>query len=208
MAARIAAETMARRGIDYPGDVRRLLDAAFTVIERNGRTKRARVADIVAEAGLSNEAFYRYFPSKDALVTALIEDGSVRLASYLEHQMAKDADPRAKVRSWVTGVLSQASGRTAATTLAVLWNGSNFDRGSAPGNRSTADALGVLLREPLAALGSSDPVLDASLLSHAVLGKMSAHLSEQTKPSRSEIDRITRFCIAAVTSRQESSDPR
>ena len=41
-----------------------------------GTTSRPRVADIVAEAGLSNDAFYRHFASKDALVAALVEDGA------------------------------------------------------------------------------------------------------------------------------------
>src|SRR6476646_2194437 len=88
VATRIAAATAARRRRpDYAVEVRTLLDAARKVISR---TERARVADIVAEAGLSNDAFYRHFPSKHALVAALPEDGAQRLASYLQHQTAKE----------------------------------------------------------------------------------------------------------------------
>src|SRR6266704_2895492 len=86
---RIAQETLARRGADYVGEVRRLLDAALDVMRERGTVSRARVADIVAAAGLSNDAFYRHFPSKDALVAALLEDGAERLASYVAHQMDK-----------------------------------------------------------------------------------------------------------------------
>src|SRR5437762_3589110 len=46
IAARIAAETLAKRGPDYTPEVRRLLDAALEVIGRHGTTSRARVADI------------------------------------------------------------------------------------------------------------------------------------------------------------------
>src|SRR5437660_5249790 len=83
VAARIAAQTLAKRSPDYESEVRRLLDAALEVIAKHGTAARARVADIVAAAGLSNDAFYRHFPSKDALVCAIIEDGTQRLASYV-----------------------------------------------------------------------------------------------------------------------------
>ena len=43
----------------------------------------------MAVSGLSNDAFYRHFPSKDALVAALLEDGAERLAGYVAHQMAQ-----------------------------------------------------------------------------------------------------------------------
>ena len=196
VAGRIAAASLARRGLDYEGEVRRLLDAAFAVIERNGTTARARVADIVAEAGLSNEAFYRHFASKDALVAALIEDGALRLASYVAHQMAKEPTPEGQVRRWVGGVLAQAGGTTAATTVAVLWNGSRFDAGVAPGSQSTTAPLAALLHDPLAALGGSAPALAASLISHAVVGTVSQHLWARTQPTRREVDQITQLCLA------------
>lgn len=198
VAERIAAASLAKRGLDYAGEVRRLLDAAFAVIERNGTTARARVADIVAEAGLSNDAFYRHFASKDALVTALIEDGAERLAGYVAHQMAKDATPGGQVRRWVAAVLSQAAGATASTTLAVLWNGSHFEAGVAPGSDATTAPLGALLHGPLAALGSDAPALHASLISHAVVGSLSQHLWARTQPTRREVERIAEFCLAAV----------
>ncbi len=99
-----AQEALARREAAYAEEVRRLLDAALDVMRECGTTSRPRVADIVAAAGLSNDAFYRHFRSKDALVAALVDDGALRLRSYLEHQMAKASTPEAQVRSWVEGV--------------------------------------------------------------------------------------------------------
>ena len=49
--ARIARETLARRGAGYETEVRRLLDAALDVMRRCGTASRPRVADIVAAAG-------------------------------------------------------------------------------------------------------------------------------------------------------------
>src|SRR5271155_1625827 len=111
VAARIAAHTLAKRGADYTDEVRGLLDAALTVIGEMGTSARVRVADIVAVAGVSNDTFYRHFPSKDALIIALLEDGTERLASYISHQMQKAAAPEDKVRCWVEGMLSQTRGR-------------------------------------------------------------------------------------------------
>ena len=77
IAGRIAQQSLAKRGADYASEVRRLLDAALTVMRERGTTSRPRVADIVGAAGLSNDAFYRHFSSKDALVTAKMADPSM-----------------------------------------------------------------------------------------------------------------------------------
>ena len=202
LAARIAQRTLAKRGAEYAGEVRRLLDAALDVMRKCGTTSRPRVADIVAAAGLSNDAFYRHFPSKDALVAALLEDGAQRLRSYLEHQMAKESTPEGQVRRWVEGVLAQAADEAiAATTLAVLWNGESVSDGSASGRPSTARLLAPLLSDPLAALGSADPDLDAVLAAHAMVGLMSDYLWRRVRPTRAEIARAADFCLAAVTPR-------
>jgi AcrR family transcriptional regulator len=201
VASRIAAQTMAKRGVDYTSEVRRLLDAALEVIGDLGFSSRARVADIVAVAGLSNDAFYRHFPSKDALVTALLEDGTDRLAGYVTHQMAKDPRPEGKVRRWVEGVLSQTKEPTAATTLAVLWNGNGVGDGADANRHNATPPLATLLHEPFSALGSTDPELHASLVSHAILGKVSDYLWAGKPPTRAELDRIVQFCIDAATPR-------
>jgi AcrR family transcriptional regulator len=207
VADRVARQALAKRRAAYASEVRRLLDAGLEVMRRNGTTSRPRVADIVSAAGLSNDAFYRHFPSKDALVAALLEDGTARLTSYLTHQMDKEAEPADRVRRFVEGVLSQADEDIAATTLAVLWNGGSLgpepQSGSGSGSGSVRTgagaALAALLLEPFTALGSADPELDASLAAHATLGRLMDHLWQRDQPTRAEIDRIARFWIAAVT---------
>ncbi|MDA8046912.1 MAG: TetR/AcrR family transcriptional regulator [Actinomycetota bacterium] len=192
VAGRIAAQTLAKRGADYASEVRRLLDAALELIRSNGTSARPRVADIVAAAGLSNDAFYRHFPSKDALVAALVEDGTERLASYLAHQMGKEVEPAGQIRRWMEGVLSQAEGDIAATTLAVLWNGSGVAAGSRP---DAASAVGALLVEPLRRLGSAHPRLDASLVAHAALGKMSEYLATGGGPAPGEVEHMVELFL-------------
>lgn len=200
VADRVARQTLLRRhGADYADEVRRLLDAALAVMRTSGTDGRARVADIVAAAGLSNEAFYRHFPSKDALVAALLEDGAERLRGYLEHQMAKADTPEGRVRRWVQGVLAQTEDDVAATTLAVLFNSGGAGGGLASGRHFASGPLASLLAEPFAELGSPDPGLDASAMAHAVLGRLSDHLWQRTRPTRAETDRLVALCLAAVS---------
>ena len=202
VAARIAQRTLARRETRYAGEVRRLLDAALTVMRSCGTSSRPRVADIVAAAGLSNDAFYRHFPSKDALVAALLEDGTERLRSYLVHQMAKEATPEGRVRRWVEGVLAQAADEDiAATTLAVLWNGGSVGEGLPAGRPSASRPLAVLLHAPFAELGSPAPELDASLAAHAVVGQLSDFLWQRTRPSPAQIDHVAHVCQAIAGAR-------
>jgi AcrR family transcriptional regulator len=197
VAARIARRSLERREAESAAEVRRLLDAALDVMRRCGTASRPRVADIVAAAGLSNDAFYRHFPSKDALVAALLEDGTERLCSYLTHQMAKEATPEGQVQRWVAGVLAQAADEEiAATTLAVLWNGGSVGEGLPAGRPSATRPLAELLREPFAALGSADPALDASLATHAVVGTLSDHLWARERPSPGTIDHVADVCLA------------
>jgi AcrR family transcriptional regulator len=200
VADRVAVRALAKRRAAYASEVRRLLDAGLAVMRDCGTTARPRVADIVAAAGLSNDAFYRHFPSKDALVAAILDDGAERLESYLAHQMAKETTPEGQVRRWVEGVLAQADGDTAATTLAVLWNGGSVGRGPASGRHFASEPLAALLHAPFAALGSPDPALDASLAAHATLGRLTDHLWQRQQPGADETDRIVECWLAAVRS--------
>jgi len=206
VAARIARRTLARRNADaYEDEVRRLLDAAMAGIRACGTDSRPRVADIVAAAGLSNDAFYRHFPSKDALVTALLEDGSQRLLSYLAHQMAKEDAPRGQVKRWVEGVLSQADEEIAGTTLAVLYNSSGADGRQVSGRHFASRPLATLLHDPFERLGSDRPEFDALFVAHAVLGTLSDHLWQRTRPTARETEHIVSLSVAAVRRRPGSS---
>ncbi len=198
VAARVAQQTSTRRRTDYTDEVRRLLDAAMDVMTRNGPGSKARVADIVAAAGLSNEAFYRHFRSKDALVDALLEDGAERLRTYLAHQMGKHRSAAARVRRWVAGVLSQADPSIASATLAVLRNAGDGAAGAAAGRHFASGPLATLLSAPLAELGSRSPERDAALVAHGVLGLLSDHLWSATGSSPREIDGVTEFVLRAV----------
>jgi AcrR family transcriptional regulator len=176
-------------------EVQRLMDATLTIIRRNDAEAPPRVADIVAEAGLSNQAFYRHFASRDDLLAAVAEAGALRLVSYLEHQMAKETEPAAKVRRWIEGVLAQASKTSVAKdTRAVLWSarGAQLRR---PGN-GAPPAAAALLVAPLGH-SSPDPERDAAVVAAAVFGRMEYHLWVRP-PSTADVAHLVGFCLAAV----------
>jgi AcrR family transcriptional regulator len=199
VSGRIARRSLAKRESEYADEVERLLSAALELMRVHGTASRPRVADIVAAAGLSNDAFYRHFKSKDALVTAILEEGSERVRSYLVHQMAKETTPEGQVRRWVKGVLAQAAPDAAATSLAVLWNGGGADPRLAAGRHFANAPLALLLHDPFIALGSPTPELDATLAAHATLGLLSDCVWQQVQPSRADVERVTAFCLAAVS---------
>ncbi|HEY1828990.1 MAG TPA: helix-turn-helix domain-containing protein [Acidimicrobiales bacterium] len=199
VADKIVRRSLAKREGEYASEVRGLLDAALELMRERGTEARPRVADIVAAAGLSNDAFYRHFKSKDDLVAAILEDGAERLRGYLEHQMAKESSPEGQVRQWVRGVLAQAARESASATLAVLWNASSAGGGLAAGRHFASTPLAPLLHEPFRELGSTQPELDAALVAHGVLGLLSDWLWRQAVPTRSEVERVAEFCLRAVT---------
>jgi AcrR family transcriptional regulator len=199
VAAAIAQRAVAKREEQYMGEVRRLLDAGLEVMRACGTASSPRVADIVAAAGCSNDAFYRHFASKEALVAAILEDGSVRLASYLRHQMEKASTPEEQVRCWAEGILAQATDEdVAATTRAVMWNGGSLSERIGAERPSAAAALATLLHAPFAAMGSRDPRTDATLVAHAAVGLLSDFLWQRARPTRAQIERVVEFCQAAV----------
>ena len=68
----------------------RILEAAFEAIQDFGLT-RVTVEDVATRAGLSRQTVYRYFPSKDSLIVALVSREEERLldgvrAAFLEHE--------------------------------------------------------------------------------------------------------------------------
>jgi AcrR family transcriptional regulator len=201
VAERVAQRALAHRSAAYAQEVRLLLDAGLVVIRRCGTSSRPRVSDIVAEAGLSNDAFYRHFSSKDALITALIQDGAEVLLGYLSHQMAKQGSAERRLRCWVEGIMAQAEEEVAATTVAVLWNAGSMGDGAAAGRHFAAAPLAALLQAPLHELGSTDPQFDAALVSHAVLGTLSDHLWQRTTPTGAQLDHLVAFACATARSR-------
>jgi AcrR family transcriptional regulator len=200
-AARAVERALADRRSAYEDEVRRLVAAAFVRIERDGSLE-PRVADIVREAGLSNQAFYRHFPSKGALLVAVLDEGVRRLASYLAHRMAQVASPTAKVREWLRGMTEQALSPTgAAATRPFVLARTRLAEAHPEEVAASETQLTALVREAIRAgleageLPGADPELDAETLYHQAMGWLQARLAEPKPPQRDAAERLVEFAL-------------
>ena len=109
----VIERSVARRVEAHQEEVQRLVDATYRVIRRTESVDPT-VRDILRESGLSAQAFYRNFRSKDELLVVLLDDGRRRIVDYLAHRMQKVDDPAGQIRAYVEGVMAQATDREAS----------------------------------------------------------------------------------------------
>lgn len=184
---------------DAVRDVEAILDAALKVAEKSTPAA-PRVADIIAEAGTSNQAFYRYFTGKEDLMQAVMARGLRRVHAYLTHRMSKVTEPRQQIEVWIRGLLTQATNQTAARQGAAVNEILSGSYGRTDARASdAANALWELLLEPLAQLGSTEVELDARVIHEATMGTMSRHLQARTAPSPAECDHLVTFCLRGLS---------
>jgi AcrR family transcriptional regulator len=198
-AERAVERALGGRREAYAGEVRRLLEAAFVLIERTGQLE-PRVGDIVREAGLSNQAFYRHFASKQALLLAVLDEGVRILASYLGHRMQAAASPSDRVCEWLRGLLEQALSPAAAraTRPFVLARGRLAEahpQEVAESERQLTELAREALRAAVAAgeLPGADPEGDAETLYQLAMGWLQARLVDGRPPDRRDAERLVDF---------------
>ncbi|CAN5378134.1 hypothetical protein BH11ACT7_BH11ACT7_10430 [soil metagenome] len=191
MAAAVERALDARQR-DAIEDVEKILAAAIRVLERTAPAP-PRVSDIVAAAGTSNAAFYRYFAGKGQLILAVMERGVAMTADYQAQLMSGHTDPADMIAAWVAGALDQVGDpRRTARSRAVL---GQFP--TPPDSQITAP-MRDLLMAPLAALRSADPRRDADALFTTVSGAIRRHAAAATQPEAAEVEHLVQFCLAAV----------
>jgi AcrR family transcriptional regulator len=192
----VAARTLRDRSDAYAEEIRRLLDATFAVMRRTGELD-PRVSDIVAASGLSNQAFYRHFQSKDELLVAVLADGQRQLVATLDERMRRVPAGAARVRAWVEVVLAQArQPEAAANTRPFAINGLRLaDRFPAEWGGSR-DELLAPLREAIGDAGG-DPA-DADLVYHLAMGTMQEAVVRRRPPSDADVARVVDAALRVV----------
>ena len=197
VAERVASRTLALRSEAYADEVRRLVEAAYAVMRRTGSLE-PRVNDIVREAGLSNQAFYRHFRSKDELLVAVLDDGQRQLVTYLEHRMAGATTAEARVRAWVRGVMEQARNAAAAeNTRPFAINSARLADQFPDEVARSRELLVAPLRAAVAEAGG-DPQRDADAVYHLVIGRMNDALVARRPPSRDDVDHLEQFVLGGL----------
>ncbi|WP_373203288.1 TetR/AcrR family transcriptional regulator [Mycobacterium marinum] len=175
-------------------EVERILAAAVRVMER-AAPEPPRVSDIVAEAGSSNKAFYRYFAGKDDLILAVMERGVAIVVSYLEHQMAKESHPDTKIARWIEGTLAQvADPHLISMSRAAAGQLSNW----LATDREMLRPLRDLLTAPVTALGSSDVDRDVEAVYGCTVATMRRYVGSTERPGRDDIEHLVRFCLLGL----------
>jgi AcrR family transcriptional regulator len=197
VAEALADKAVAGRRESYVDEVRRLIDAAFEVMQRTGDIDPS-VRDIVRTAGLSNQAFYRHFASKDALLLAVLADGQRQLLDTLRRRVEAKSDPHDQLRAWIDGVMAQARNQPAAdATRPFAINGARladrFPTDLARGRDDLIDTLDPTVH----ALGGNRQA--ASFIADLVLARMNDAIAHRRKPDRGEINELVSFCLAGVT---------
>jgi len=197
VAERVASRTLAGRTEAYADEVRRLVDAGYAVMRRTG-TLDPRVTDIVREACLSNQAFYRHFRGKDELLVAILDDGRRQLLTYLEHRMARAEPGAPRVSAWVGGVMEQARNPVAAdnTRTFAINNARLADRFPDEVARSQ-ELLMAPLRDAVADAGG-DPQRDADVIYHLVIGCMNEALVARRRPRAADVAHLEAFVLGGL----------
>ncbi len=184
----LASRALAERQDAYEAEIRALLDAALDVMRRTDSLD-PKVAEIVRTAGLSNQAFYRHFDGKDALLLAVLSDGRERLATTIARRMDRADSAAGRVRAWVGAVMDQARDpRAAAATRPFA---ANSGRLAVAYPDEVARSQQQLLA-PLAAVVGADA---AHAVYHLAMGAMHEALAARRAPTKSEIEAVTEFAI-------------
>jgi AcrR family transcriptional regulator len=186
-------------------EIRRLVEAALVLIQRTGDLE-PRVSEIVREAGLHNQAFYRHFRSKHELLVAVLDDGIALLAGYLAHRMESARDPKARVRAWIRGLLEQAlsADAAAATRPFALARGRLADAYPEEVRESDRQLIALLrnaIEEGVEAgdFPNADPDRDSEYLYLLAMGWLNARLADPRTTAREDARALEGFAMAGLS---------
>ena len=210
LAHRAVERAVAGRRADYEREMVRIVEATFAIIERTG-TLDPSMREILAEAGLSTQTFYRYFTSKDELMLALLDEGRRRLLASLQHRMQRSTVPAEQFRAWIPGVLAQASNTAAAArTRPWVTSEQRLSELFPEEQQASVELLIGLLDEPISRLTDAsagrvgirggDAVHNtATMVYRLVFATLRSHLAAGTKPCAGEIEGLVAFCLRGAT---------
>lgn len=217
------ADTLARRAVErsiadkqaeLASEIERVVETTFDLVERTGDVDPS-MRQILAHTGLSTQAFYRHFQSKDELMLALLDEGRRRLVDYLERRMQRAQSPTASVRAWVEGVMAQASDTKAARrTRPFVVGEARLAEMFPDEHRASVDLLVALLLPPLTAIAaeSGDPAASdpeeqrrtAEAVYRLTFGTLHDHLIGRRQPAPSTTEHLVGFVLRGAGARDDS----
>jgi AcrR family transcriptional regulator len=202
VARRSLERSVAQRRTSYVHEVQRIVDATYRVIASTGSFD-PKLRDILRESGLSTQAFYKHFRSKDELMLVVLDDGRQRLLGYLTHRMEKVGEPEEKIKAWIEGVMAQAlDADVAARTRPFVAYQDRLAEQFPEEQQRSVDLLVGLLLEAIASLPDRRSKLtvsrDAKAVYQLTFGTLHWHLSHGSKPSNGEINHLVDFSLKGI----------
>jgi AcrR family transcriptional regulator len=185
-----------------------LLRAARRVFVRKGYAQ-TRVEDILAEAGISTRAFYRFHASKGELFLELFDRANTAAMQRLREHVARHDDAPSRLDAYVAATLDLAyEPRLKRETSLFSEVPAELTAQHAPDVAACRQQLVSVLHEIIAegrASGSfpdADPDVDAWSLHGALGATLTRVLQAEPPPRRAPLERrLRRFCRAALGAR-------
>ncbi|WP_329344949.1 TetR/AcrR family transcriptional regulator [Streptomyces sp. NBC_01352] len=202
LAERAVSRRMAGAEQSARAEVDALLDAGLKLMTE-GAPRAPRVADIVAAAGLSNDAFYRAFSGRDALVEAIVERGARELAGQVRRRMERATGDSAedRLRAGIAAVVRQAADpRLAAGVRAVLAAAVTPVPHAGHAIVVLVDGLGSLFAGPARELGAADSVRAGRTIAGAAVAALQHWLLSGHAPDEADVEQLKRFLVAGARS--------
>ena len=160
--------------------------------------------DLVKEAGLAVQTLYKYFPGKDHVLLAVLEDIVADAAAGLEEQAVQLSDPLERLHllvNSVIGILHDAEARRQARFIAAEhWRlAAEFPEELRQVTRPIEDFVERQLRsaDALGALEVRDPTTDAWLTTQLLMAVYHHHAFRDTADVTDVAEQTWTFCLRA-----------
>jgi AcrR family transcriptional regulator len=204
VATRSVERALASRYSTYLEEVQRLIKAGVRVMQRTGSFD-PRVSDVLEEAELSNQAFYRHFRSKDEFLLAVLDDGVRELVGYLRYRMQGAPSATEQIRSWIQGVVAQALNPEAAqATRPFIMPQAHLAERFPEEVASSIRQLTIVLHEAIdkaveaGDLVDADAERDARVIYDLAMGWLQRTLVDAEPPSAEAANHLVAFAMRGL----------
>ncbi len=203
-ALRVADRAIERRRAVYEDEVHKLIAAGFELVRRTGELE-PKVTEIVTQAGLSNQTFYRHFRSKDELLLAMLDEGIRILRSYVEHRVESGHTPEMRIRNFILGIRAQATDpEAAAATRPFAISRSRLAEQFPAEVRESENQLTALLRDEIenavlaGELRDANPERDARLIYNLAMGWVEREFVSPEPSSEKDAAHLVDFAMKGL----------
>lgn len=176
-----------------------MIRATSEVMLRKGCTEVPKVSEIIREAGITNQAFYRHFRSRDDVIVATYEQGMLTVYNYLRHRVDKKSSWQDRLEAWIDGILAQIEDpRLADLSIVIQWNVAQIARERTEIEPVGRERIYALLVSILEDAGVADPDRQALFVHTLVTGTATHFMETDQQPTPDDRGALLRFCRAGL----------